>query len=140
MADMLVSSVRIAGSGLEAQSARIRVVAENLANAQSSGKTAGANPYRRKTISFHQVLDQTNGVPSVRTGSIVRDPSTFPLHHQPSHPAADARGYVKMPNVNPLVELTDMRQANRAYEANLQVITMSKRMLSMTIDLLRSGR
>lgn len=139
---MLVSSMSIAGAGLEAQSARIRVVAENLANAQSSGRTPGAAAYRRKTISFEQVLDQSTGAHSVRAGAIGRDPSAFPLEHQPSHPAADAdaRGYVKMPNVNPLVELTDMCQANRAYEANLQVISMSKRMLSMTIDLLRNGR
>lgn len=137
---MLVSSMSIAGAGLEAQSARIRVVAENLANAQSSGRTPGAAAYRRKTISFEQVLDQSTGAHFVRAGAIGRDPSAFPLEHQPSHPAADARGYVKMPNVNPLVELTDMCQANRAYEANLQVISMSKRMLSMSIDLLRNGR
>ena len=140
MTDLLAASMRIAGSGLEAQSARIRVVAENLANAQSSASSPGASPYRRKTISFHQALDQASGGALVKAGTIGRDGSVFPLHHQPSHPAADARGYVKMPNVNPLVELTDMRQANRAYEANLQVITLSKRMMSMTIDLLRSGR
>ena len=140
MADLLVSSMKIAGSGLEVQSARIRVVAENLANAQSSGTTAGADAYRRKTISFQQVLDNESGAQSVKIGRIGRDNSAFPIHHEPSHPAADARGYVKMPNVNPLLELTDMRQANRAYEANLQMISMSKRMLSMTIDLLRNGR
>ncbi len=140
MADLLVSSMKIAGSGLEAQSARIRVVSQNLANAQSSGKTPGADAYRRKTVSFEQVLDETSNTVKVKAGQVRRDRSAFPLHHDPSHPAADGRGYVKMPNVNPLLELADMRNANRAYEANLQVVSMSKRMLSMTIDLLRSGR
>jgi flagellar basal-body rod protein FlgC len=140
MADFLVSSMKAAGAGLEAQSARIRVVAENLANAQSSGKTPGAEAYRRKTISFEQVFDAVNGFASVKVAQIGRDRSALPLRHEPSHPAADARGYVKMPNVNTLMELTDMRQANQAYEANLQMISMSKRMLSMTIDLLRNGR
>lgn len=137
---MLISAVKVAGSGLQAQSARIRVVSQNLANAQSSGDTPGADPYRRKTVSFESELDRASNTVMVKAGRVQRDPSVFPLSHDPSHPAADAQGNVKMPNVNPLMELADMREANRAYEANLQVISMSKRMLSMTIDLLRSSR
>lgn len=136
--DALTASLKIASSGLEAQSSRLRIVAENLANAQSTGKTPGALPYRRKTITFAQALDAATNVALVGVGSIGRDKSPFEISHRPGHPAADAGGFVKLPNVNPLIELADMREANRSYEANLQVIRQSREMLSMTIDLLRS--
>ncbi len=136
--DALTVSLKIASSGLEAQSNRLRVVAENLANAQSTGQTPGSDPYARKTVAFEQVLDRTSGSELVRVGRIARDKSPFRLAHSPGHPAADAKGLVKFPNVNPLIELADMREANRSYEANLQVIRQSRQMLSMTIDLLRN--
>ncbi len=135
--DALSASLRIAGSGLEAQSARLRVVAENMANAQATGKAPGADPYQRKTISFSSELDRASGANLVRVSAIGVDPTAFTVEHNPGNSAADANGDVKLPNVNPLVELTDMREANRAYEADLQVMKQSRDMLSMTIDLLK---
>jgi len=136
--DPLMASMKVASSGLEAQSARLRIVAENLANSQSTGTTAGADPYARKTISFERVLDRASGSELVKVGKVGRDRVPFRVEHRPGHPAADASGNVKMPNVNPLVELTDMREANRTYEANLQIIRQTRQLVSMTIDLLRS--
>ena len=138
MLDPLQASLKIAASGLEAQSTRLRVVSENLANAQSTGKTPGADPYTRKTISFESELDEAMGANLVKVDGIERDRSPFRIEHDPGHPAADANGYVKLPNVNMLVEMADMREANRSYEANLQVIKQAREMISMTIDLLRS--
>ena len=136
--DPLAAAVKIASSGLEAQSTRLRILAENLANAQSTGTTAGADPYTRKTVSFEQALDQASGGELVKVGKIDRDQSPFKIEYNPNHPAADAQGYVKMPNVNPLIELTDMREANRTYEANLQIIRQTRQMMSMTVELLRN--
>lgn len=138
MMDSLTASMKVASSGLEAQSARLRIVAENLANAQSTGTTSAADPYARKTLSFERVLDRATGGELVKVGQIGRDKTPFRVEHRPGHPAADANGYVKLPNVNPLVELTDMREANRSYEANLQIIRQTRQMISMTIDLLRN--
>lgn len=138
MIDPLQLSLRIAASGLEAQSSRMRVVSENLANAQSTGTTPGADPYRRKTISFENELDSVSGATLVKLADIGVDRSAFRVEHDPGHPAADAAGYVKLPNVNMLIEMADMREANRSYEANLQVIKQAREMVSMTIDLLRS--
>ncbi len=135
--DALNSSMKIAGSGLAAQSARLRVVAENLANALSTGKTAGADPYQRKTISFSTELDRASGTPLVRVANYGVDKTPFSIQHDPSNPAADANGDVKLPNVNTLVELADMREANRAYEADLQVMKQTHELISMTIDLLK---
>lgn len=135
--DALSAALKVAASGLGAQSERIRVVSENLANAQSTGDTAGADPYRRKTISFAAELDQASGGSLVEVAGITRDPSDFPLEYIPGHQAADDAGYVKMPNVNVLIEMADMREANRSYEANLQVIKQARDLISMTIDLMR---
>lgn len=135
--DPLDASLKIAGSGLAAQSARLRVVSENLANAQSTGRTAGSDPYARKTISFANELDRASGASLVRVGSIGVDRSPFRVEHDPGNPAADANGNVKLPNVNVLTEITDMREANRAYEANLQVMKQARDLMGMTIDLLR---
>lgn len=138
MVDPLLASLRVAASGLEAQSMRMRIVSENLANAQSAGRTPGADPYRRKDVLFAAEMDRLSGAELVRIAGTRPDPSPFKLEYQPGHPAADAAGYVKMPNVNMIVELADMKQANRSYEANLQAVKQTRDMLSMTIDLLRN--
>jgi flagellar basal-body rod protein FlgC len=139
MIDPLEASLKIAGSGLEAQSARLRVVAENLANAQSTGSTPGANPYARKTITFVSELDRASGVELVRVDSIGVDKSPFKVEQDPGNPAADSKGFVKLPNVNMIMEMADMREANRSYEANLQIVKQTRDLSSMTIDLLRSS-
>ncbi len=139
MIDPLQVSLKIAASGLEAQSKRVRIVSENLANAQSTGSTPGADPYTRKTISFDTEVDRITGANLVKIDSIDFDRSPYRTEHDPGHPAADASGYVKLPNVNMLVEMADMREANRSYEANLQVIKQAREMISMMIDLLRSS-
>ena len=139
MVDPLLSALKIAASGLEAQSSRMRVVSENLANAQSTGETAGSAPYRRKTITFENELDRASEATLVRIADIGVDRSPFRVEHDPGHPAADEAGYVKLPNVNMLVEMADMREANRSYEANLQVMKQAREMISMTIDLMRSS-
>ena len=135
----LASAMKIAAAGLDAQSQRLRIVAENLANAHSTGSTPGADPYARKVVSFATELDELAGVELVRVNSVDVSPDPFRLERNPSHPAADAEGNVKLPNVNVLVELADMREANRSYEANLQVVKQVRDMVSMTIDLLRRG-
>jgi flagellar basal-body rod protein FlgC len=135
--DALTAALKVAASGLGAQSERLRVVSENLANAQSTGTAPGADPYRRKTISFASELDRGSGASLVEINSIDRDPSAFPVEFQPGNEAADENGYVKMPNVNVLIEMADMTEANRSYEANLQVIKQARDLISMTIDLMR---
>jgi flagellar basal-body rod protein FlgC len=139
MIDPLKLSLKIASSGLDAQSTRMRVVAENLANAESTGKTPGADPYSRKTVTFADELDDVSGAKLVKIDRISTDTAPFRLEHDPSHPAADASGMVKLPNVNVLVEMADMREANRSYTANVQVIRQARDMISMTIDLLRNS-
>ncbi|MGE0212600.1 MAG: flagellar basal body rod protein FlgC [Parvibaculaceae bacterium] len=138
MSDSLQMSLKIAASGLQAQSDRLRVVAENLANAQSTGSTPGSEPYRRKTVSFVQELDRVMGASLVHIDNIGTDNSPFRVEYQPDHPAADANGYVKLPNVNMITEMADMREANRSYEANLHIIKRTRELISMTIDLLRT--
>ena len=136
--DPLLSSMKIAGSGLEAQSLRLRVVSENLANIESTGKAAGSDPYRRKSVAFSNELDRLSGAVLVKADEVRSGQASFRLEFRPGHPAADAAGYVKLPDVNMIVEMADLRQANRSYEANLQVIRQAREMISMTIDLLRS--
>jgi flagellar basal-body rod protein FlgC len=130
--------MHIASSGLHTQSTRLRIVAENIANAQSTGATAGANPYARKTITFESELDRASGENIVQIKAIGVDKTPFRIEHMPGNPAADANGDVKMPNVDLLFELADMREANRSYEANLQIVQQTRKMLSATIDLLRT--
>ena len=139
MFDPLQVTLKIGASGLEAQSKRLRVVSENLANAQSTGRAPGADHYTRKTISFESEVDDAMGANLVKVAGIDRHRSPYRVEHNPGHPAADANGYVKLPNVDVLVEVADMREANRSFEANLQVIKQAREMISMTIDLLRSG-
>jgi len=139
MPDPLQATLRIAGSGLEAQSMRLRVISENIANAQSTGDTPGADPYTRQTISFDSVLDRALGVPLVRVRTIGQDDTPFRVEHDPGNPAADAAGFVKLPNVDVLNELADMREANRTYEANLQVAKQSAELLGQTVSLLKDA-
>jgi flagellar basal-body rod protein FlgC len=139
MIDPLDASLRIAGAGLKAQSTRVRVVSENLANAQSTGTTAGADPYRRKTVTFENTMNRALGASLVKIKGVGIDKAPFRVEFEPSHPAADDKGFVKMPNVSMLLEMADMREANRSYEANLQMIKQARSMQSMTIDLLRNG-
>lgn len=139
MNDPLLASIHVASAGLAAQSTRLRIVSENIANANSTAQTPGGDPYARKTVTFSAELDRAAGTDLVRVSAIGVDASAFRLEHDPSSPAADADGNVKMPNVNTLVEMADMREANRAYEANIQVIKEGRDILGMTIDLLRSN-
>jgi flagellar basal-body rod protein FlgC len=137
MIDAMQAALRIAGSGMEVQSTRLRVISENVANAESTGATPGSDPYVRKTISFDNELDRASGVRTVRVKRIGLDDQPFKVELDPGNPAADEKGFVKMPNVNLLVELADMREANRSYEANLQVVKQSGDLTSMTIGLLK---
>ncbi len=139
MIDPLDASLKIAGSGLESQSTRLRIIAENMANSQSTGRVPGSNPYRRKTVTFENELDRTTGVNLVRVKDIGVDRAAFRTEYEPGNPAADKQGMVKMPNVNLLMEMSDMREANRSYEANLQVVKETRDLFSMTLDLLKSS-
>lgn len=133
----LSKTLKIAAAGMQAQNARMRTIAENLANADSLAESPGADPYRRKMVTFKNVLDRASGVDLVRPDRVIRDKSDFQKRFDPNHPAADADGYVLAPNVNSLIEVMDMRQAQRGYEANLSVIEVAKSMLIRTIDILR---
>jgi len=131
------SSMRIAATGLHAQTARMRVIAENLANADSAGTAPGDEPYRRRVPTFEASFDRNVGGKVVEVGRLAYDMSEFKSRYEPGHPAADANGYVQYPNVDPLVEAMDMRQAQRTYEANLNVVTVTRQMLGRTLDILR---
>ena len=131
-------SVMIAASGLKAQSGRMRIISENIANADSTAQTSGADPFRRRIPTFRTELDRNLDAHMVALGRLRTDPSDFRLKHEPGHPSADANGNVKYPNVNPLVEMTDMREAQRSYEANLNIISATRRMIQRTLDILRA--
>ncbi|MEJ1161006.1 flagellar basal body rod protein FlgC [Prosthecomicrobium sp. N25] len=131
-------SLKIAASGLKAQSGRMRVIAENIANAESTGRSAGEEPYRRKVPTFVSKFDRELEAQTVRVGKVERDRSDFKSRYEPGHPAADTNGYVKYPNVDSLVEAVDMREAQRSYEANLNVVTATRRMIMRTLELLRA--
>jgi len=133
-----IKSLTIAASGLRAQMGRMRIISENIANADSVAATPGGDPYRRKIVTFVSELDRAIGANVVALGPVDTDNSQFPVHHEPGHPAADAQGDVKYPNVNSLIEMTDLRDAQRSYEANLNVITATRRMLQRTIDMLKA--
>lgn len=139
MSDPLQSILKVGASGLEAQSARMRVLSENIANANSTGNTPGADPYTRKMITFENQLDDVEQASTVRVSGVEQVKTPYRLEHMPGHPAADDKGYVKMPNVDVMVEVADMREANRSYEANLQLIKQARDMINMTIDMLRSS-
>jgi flagellar basal-body rod protein FlgC len=133
-----VKSIAIAASGLRAQAGRMRIIAENIANADSTSHNSGAEPYRRKIPTFRSEIDRSLDARVVALGRVHTDKSAFTTKHQPGHPAADATGHVKFPNVNPLVEMTDMREAQRSYEANINIISSTRRMLQRTIDILKA--
>ena len=130
-------ALRISAAGMAAQSTRLRVVAENLANRDSTGEAPGADPYRRRTVSFANRLDRAMGSEMVTVSRIGQAPGNFPMRYEPSHPAADARGYVKTPNIDSLVEVMDMREAQRSYSANLSVLETTRAMLTRAIETLR---
>src|SRR6202166_212037 len=137
-ANDFVRSMGIATSGLRAQAGRMRVISENVANADSTAPTAGGDPYRRKVPTFSSELDRTLDARVVTLGKIRPDQTAFRVKHEPSNPAADAAGDVKYPNVNPLIEMTDMRDAQRSYEANLNIISATRRMISLTLNILKA--
>jgi flagellar basal-body rod protein FlgC len=132
----LATSMLVAASGMRAQSTRMRTIAENIANASSSAPTAGADPYRRKVATINSAFDRELNANMVEAGKPSQDMSDFRTQYDPGNPVADAKGYVKLPNVNSLVEIMDMREAQASYEANLNVLDASKTMMSRTIDLL----
>lgn len=134
----LVKSMHVSSSGMRAQGLRLRVISENLANADSLGTKPGEAPYRRRVVSFKNQLDRALGVETVKIDRVRLDRSEFTKRYDPKHPAADADGYIKTPNVNSLIELMDMREAQRSYEANLNMIEVSRSMVKNTIDLLRN--
>lgn len=135
--DKTTETMQIAAAGLRAQSARMRIIAENVANASSTGRTPEDDPYRRQIPVFEAELDRMTGLELVRMGDAVPDNAEFRLVHEPGHPAANADGYVRYPNVSSLVELMDMREAQRSYEANMNMVENSRRMMERTLDLLR---
>lgn len=134
----LVTALQISAAGMQAQGVRIRVISENIANADSLATQPGGQPYQRKTISFSEQLNRSLGIETVRVSQIGVDHTAFEKRYDPNHPAADSSGYVKVPNVKPLVEMIDMQEAQRSYEANLNVLQVSRSMLRQTLDLLRN--
>jgi flagellar basal-body rod protein FlgC len=135
--DELSKSTNIAISGMKAQSQRLRVISENLANADSTAQTPEGTPYRRKVVTFKNELDRATGTNQVKVDKVRPDNAEFQRRYDPKHPAADRDGYVLAPNINPMIELMDMREAQRSYEANLNVISTSRSLLSRTVDMLR---
>jgi flagellar basal-body rod protein FlgC len=133
-----VKSIALAASGLRAQAGRMRVISENIANAESTAQNASGDPYRRRIPTFRSDFDRALEARVVGLGPVRSDRTDFRIKHEPGHPAADATGNVKYPNVNPLVEMTDMREAQRSYEANVNVIGATRRMIQRTLDILRS--
>jgi len=133
-----LKSLAIAASGLRAQAGRMRIISENIANADSTPSAPGAEPYRRKLPTFTSELDRSMDVQLVELGKTQVDSSDFRLKYEPGHPAADQNGNVKYPNVNSIVEMADMREAQRSYEANINVVTATRRMIQRTIDILKA--
>lgn len=132
-----LKTISVAASGLKAQSGRMRVIAENIANADSTGERPGADPYRRKVPTFARRFDKELEAHVVDLGRVRPDQTPFKTRYEPGNPAADAKGEVKLPNVNTLVETMDMREAQRSYEANLNIITTTRRMIARTLEILR---
>ncbi len=134
----LNTALDLAYSGMNAETARLKVISENLANAESTATTPGGDPYRRQLVTFSNVFDRTINAKRVKVAGVIPVAGAFSKRYEPNHPAADASGYVSIPNVNPITELTDMRDAQHSYQANLNVVDAVKAMVSRTIDLLRA--
>ncbi len=135
--DDILKTMKISAAGMRAQGQRLRVISENIANAESLPQSPNDTPYRRKVVTFKNELDRSIGLETVRVDKVKPDSSNFGKKYDPAHPGADTDGYVQTPNVKMLVEMMDMREAQRSYEANISVIKASKSMLSQTIDVLR---
>jgi flagellar basal-body rod protein FlgC len=133
----LTKALTVSAAGMDAQTTRLRVIAENLANQDTTGDTPGASPYRRKTVTFQQKMDASAGVETMRVKQVGTDKSAFAKRFDPSHPAADAQGYVATSNVNSFVEVMDMREAQQTFSANLNVMTVTRSMLTRAIDMLK---
>jgi len=133
------AALAISADGMQAQTTRLRVIAENLANQDTTGGAPGAAPYRRQTVTFGEQMDSTLGAETVDVQKIGSDPTPFPQRYDPSNPAANAQGYVQMPNVNSFVEVMDMREAERSYQANLGVMQTTRGMLTRTIEMLKTS-
>jgi flagellar basal-body rod protein FlgC len=132
-----LKSIAIAASGLRAQAGRMRVISENIANADSTAQRTGTDPFRRKIATFRSEIDRSLDARLVSLGPVRTDPSDFRTKHEPGHPSADANGHVKYPNINPLIEMSDLREAQRSYEANINVIGATRRMIQRTLDILK---
>lgn len=137
MASDFDDTLKVSAAAMTAQSVRLRTIAENLANANTAALSPGGDPYRRKVVTFRNELDRSSGEHLVKVNKIVRDTTPFETHYAPGSPGADANGYVRMPNVNPLIELGDLREAQQSYQANVDVISVAKTMLSRAVDLLK---
>lgn len=137
MAGNLTLSADIAASGMKAQSERLKIISQNMANADSVSADPNGEPYRRQVVSFQNYLDPATGAQKVRVNKIVKDMSPFEKKYEPNHPAADAQGYVSLPNVNPLVEMMDMKEAQRVYDANLNMLKTAREMNSSVLDILK---
>jgi flagellar basal-body rod protein FlgC len=133
-----LKSISIAASGLRAQAGRMRILSENIANADSTAQGPGADPYRRRIPSFRSEVDRALDARVIALGRVRTDQSDFRLKHEPGHPSADANGNVRYPNVNAMVEMTDMREAQRSYEANINVIGATRRMIQRTLEILKA--
>ena len=130
-------SADIAASGMKAQAERLKVISQNMANADSVSTEPGGEPYRRQVVSFENYVDEANGAQKVRVNKIIDDNSPFEKKYEPNHPGADKNGYVLLPNVNPLIEMMDMKEAQRVYDANLNMLKTAREMNSSVLDILK---
>lgn len=137
MAGNLSVSADIAVSGMKAQAERLRIISENMANADSVGIRPGEDPYRRQVVTFKNYVDEATGAQLVKVDKVLPDRSPFQMKYMPDHPAANAEGYVAMPNVNPLVEMMDMKEAQRSYDANMSMMQTARDMNSKILDVLK---
>lgn len=133
-----IQSMRLAAQGMRVQAGRMRVVAENIANADSAPARLGEAPYRRKIATVERKADSELGGAGITMGRVRQDGSEFRTRYEPGHPAADASGIVKLPNVDPLIEQMDLREAQRSYEANIGTVSVTRRMIARTLDILRA--
>lgn len=137
MAGNLNVSADVAASGMRVQAERLKVIAQNMANADSVSTEPGGEPYRRQVVSFQNYVDAESGAQMVRVDKVVKDNSPFEKQYAPNHPGADAQGYISLPNVNPLIEMMDMKEAQRAYDANLNMLKTAREMNSSVLDILK---